>query len=414
MSPGAFGQLPGDLKMRAFTVSRIEDVRVLEGIRETVARLPEGGDWRKLREEVARQIAGDAEADKGHRARAELVMRMNGMAAYAAARHADQVASADIFPYWMYMCNLDGRERDSHARLNGLVLRYDDPFWKNHYPPWEWGCRCYVTKITAAEAEDYGVADSGAVSAPPSDSFHFNPSSLAINVKDLIGSLANASDRAFAEKLFKVTEVPMEEGFTQTVMDFNDAPPPTPAETQAHTPDQVPTPLAAAITKVRGEIKRLKTERFVLLDGEGREVVKRHTSGRTGGAIPRDMMEKAKGNTFVHNHPSAVWRASGIGNSFSPEDIQAAINLDVRSIVAVAGKRTYEMAAGPSGWPAKIDVFTKAAAEYRKVKDLLEQRVRNGRITQDEYGNIRDHLIWKRVAKQTGMVYSVQRHKEEK
>jgi len=227
ISPGAFGRLPDALKARAFTVARIEDVRVLADIREAVARIPEGGDWKKTRNEIARLIAGDEDAGRGHKARANLVMRVNTKAAYAAARHADQVATADIFPYWMYMCNLDGRERASHAKLNGLILRHDHPFWKDHYPPWEWGCRCKVTKITEAEAANYGVADARTLKeileglGDDGDGFNFNPFSLAIDLNEIINSLDDPSDRDFERTIFAVPEIPLAGG-TQSAAEAND------------------------------------------------------------------------------------------------------------------------------------------------------------------------------------------------
>lgn len=41
--------------------------------------------------------------------------------------------------------------RSSHAALDGLILPADDPFWKDHFPPWEWNCRCQVVGVTQEE-----------------------------------------------------------------------------------------------------------------------------------------------------------------------------------------------------------------------------------------------------------------------
>jgi len=194
MSPGVFGRLPDDLRGLAFTAAGIESVHTLAQIRDAVARLPEGGDWRKLRNEIAQAIAGEDDAGRGHRARADLILRVNGRKATAAARHADFVSTADIFPYWEYLCSNDGRERDSHRALHKLIFRYDDPFWETHTPPWDWGCRCTIAQLTTEMAEDRGYAvqardrvKEGWVPPDPESGFSFNPKNLAPdldNVRD--------------------------------------------------------------------------------------------------------------------------------------------------------------------------------------------------------------------------------------
>lgn len=48
----------------------------------------------------------------------------------------------DIFPYLKYETTGDGRVRDEHEALNGIVRRVDDEFWSNFMPPNGWRCRC--------------------------------------------------------------------------------------------------------------------------------------------------------------------------------------------------------------------------------------------------------------------------------
>jgi hypothetical protein len=51
--------------------------------------------------------------------------------------------------------------RDSHAALDGKVLPATDPFWDTHYPPWDFGCRCFVSAMTKGAAERMRDADDG-------------------------------------------------------------------------------------------------------------------------------------------------------------------------------------------------------------------------------------------------------------
>ena len=60
----------------------------------------------------------------------------------------------DYFPYWQYRTMGDEAVRENHAALHGLTLRYDDPFWNDHFPPWEWGCRCSVVSVDEDEFEE--------------------------------------------------------------------------------------------------------------------------------------------------------------------------------------------------------------------------------------------------------------------
>lgn len=50
-------------------------------------------------------------------------------------------------PYLRYDTVGDGRVRDEHRKLDGIILLVDDQFWAIYYPPNGWGCRCDVTQL---------------------------------------------------------------------------------------------------------------------------------------------------------------------------------------------------------------------------------------------------------------------------
>lgn len=66
-------------------------------------------------------------------------------------------AQRDLFPYWEYKTAGDGRVREEHAALDGLILKHDDKLWEKIYPPNGWNCRCYVVPRMAAEVEGYDL-----------------------------------------------------------------------------------------------------------------------------------------------------------------------------------------------------------------------------------------------------------------
>lgn len=185
--PTHFGNLPPQLKQRAFTVAGIEQLDALQRIRDAVAKLPEGASWDEAKKEIAAEISPFVGGDmKAARAKAEMQLRIHGFQAYAVARHQEQMESIDVFPYWKYVTVGDSRVRPAHAALDGKVLRADDPWWKTHYPPWDWGCRCIVEALDEEDAEAVGISTSAEMPTPGrSDSFTFDPTNAAIDMDAL-------------------------------------------------------------------------------------------------------------------------------------------------------------------------------------------------------------------------------------
>lgn len=134
------------MRARAVAVAGIEDMEVLNRVRRECAKVPEGKDWREARKKIAKLIAGGDDPSAMKR-RAELVLRTNCETARAAAHWENIKKEKDVFPYLMYETMRDGSVRPSHKTLDGMILPADDPFWKTHYPPWDWGCRCTVIQI---------------------------------------------------------------------------------------------------------------------------------------------------------------------------------------------------------------------------------------------------------------------------
>lgn len=75
--------------------------------------------------------------------RTRIIYSTNTSTAYAAGRLA-QLKSGG-FDLWVYRHNdAVAHPRPQHLAWNGLTLPSDSPFWRTHYPPNGWGCRCYV------------------------------------------------------------------------------------------------------------------------------------------------------------------------------------------------------------------------------------------------------------------------------
>jgi SPP1 gp7 family putative phage head morphogenesis protein len=157
VSQEVFRQLLPDLQARAFTIAGVENANVMQNVRDLIAGVPRGTDWDKVKGEIADQLSpylGD-----GANRRAELLLRQHGYQSYQAAQYEVMDRQRAAFPYWQYQSAEDDRVRESHAALNGVVMPADSPFWDAHYPPWDWGCRCYVVPLTEDDVAEMQRAD---------------------------------------------------------------------------------------------------------------------------------------------------------------------------------------------------------------------------------------------------------------
>ena len=66
--------------------------------------------------------------------------------------------SLDTHPYWMYDAINDSRTRPSHLAMDGTVLHHSHPWWKTHYTPNGYRCRCTVVSLTEAQAHKRGIS----------------------------------------------------------------------------------------------------------------------------------------------------------------------------------------------------------------------------------------------------------------
>ena len=219
--PKNFGALPNQLKQRAFAVAGIEQLDVVRKIREAVAKLPEGASWDEAKKEIAGLMSTYTGGDlKAAKARAEHTLRTQGFQAYSVARHQQQVATVGSHPYWMYETVGDNRVRAGHAALDGKVLRADDPWWKTHYPPWDWGCRCVVIALDEEDAQEFGISEHNDMPTPErSGTFSFDASDAGIDLDMLVQGRDDADLRILFNGARKAT-VQKNDGTETTMWDY--------------------------------------------------------------------------------------------------------------------------------------------------------------------------------------------------
>jgi SPP1 gp7 family putative phage head morphogenesis protein len=82
-------------------------------------------------------------------------------AEYDTANHSAKMASfwetavknKERFPNLKFKTQEDNRVSDEHRKLNDIIAAIDSDFWKTHYPPLRFRCRCYALQ-TAADVSD--------------------------------------------------------------------------------------------------------------------------------------------------------------------------------------------------------------------------------------------------------------------
>ena len=320
--PTHFGNLPPQLKQRAFTVAGIEQLDALQRIRDAVAKLPEGASWDEAKKEIASEISPFIDADDdskrttASKARAEFLLRTHGFQAYAVARHQQQMEDIEIFPYWKYETVGDSRVRPGHAALDGKVLRADDPWWKTHYPPWDWGCRCIVVAIDEDDVEELGLEvtpDGGHMPNPQrSESFTFDASDASGDLDMLVNNRDDADCRAFVNMARNYT-VNRDDGSECTMWD--------------HMLEHKMKKTANALTAL--------TER----DGKERAVVRDFTTGKPIGDVIKGDANSVKPEIpedvticTLHTHPNG-------DNTPSPADLKFGWETGSKAEFIAAGKQ---------------------------------------------------------------------------
>ncbi|NQT91949.1 MAG: minor capsid protein [Lentisphaerae bacterium] len=164
-----FDRMVPEVQARAFVVAGLNDAAVLQEVRDRIADLPAGANWDEVKKDVAARLPYrvDPDADPEEREqqaaaayrKAELLLRVHGFEAYMVCHHEAMMETRAAFPFWQYITAGDGRVRDAHAVLNGTVLPADSPFWNDHFPPWDWSCRCDMIQRSPEDVAEIRAED---------------------------------------------------------------------------------------------------------------------------------------------------------------------------------------------------------------------------------------------------------------
>lgn len=170
----AWQDMVGEEHARAFTVAKMADIDLLADVKASLEDAIEQGlsfqSWRDTitpllqqrgwwgRRAVTDPLTGETiVAELGSPSRLETIFRTNVQGSYAAGQWEQIQEQADVAEYLMYDAIDDDRTRPQHAAWDGTILPVGHSWWKAHYPPNGWNCRCGVLQLSAEDLEDMGL-----------------------------------------------------------------------------------------------------------------------------------------------------------------------------------------------------------------------------------------------------------------
>ena len=149
---------------RAFVVAGARQADLLEDFQRAIQRgLEEGITLETFREDFDRIVARHGWSYRGSRGwRSRVIFETNMRTAYAAGRWEQIQRLKDRRPWLRYMAVLDSRTRPAHRAWHGTILPADHPWWRTHFPPNGWRCRCIAQQLSDEDFERFGYSPSDA------------------------------------------------------------------------------------------------------------------------------------------------------------------------------------------------------------------------------------------------------------
>lgn len=148
---------------RAFVVAGAMKDELLKDLQAAIQRAIDDGtglpqfrkDFKQIVAKHGWTYTGDG-SRKGRAWRTKVIFETNLSMARAAGRWEQIQRLKHRRPWLRYVAILDSHVRPDHRRWHGTVLPVDDEWWKTHYPPNGWNCRCTVMSLSKMQLDDFG------------------------------------------------------------------------------------------------------------------------------------------------------------------------------------------------------------------------------------------------------------------
>ncbi|MFB2531020.1 PBECR2 nuclease fold domain-containing protein [Paracoccus sp. p3-h83] len=147
---------------RAFVVAGVTDMAMLEEFQAAIIDAARTTDVTGFAAEFDRLVAKYGWDYKGGRDwRIRTIFETNIRTSHMAGR-LRQMRDPDMvraMPYWQYIhaeTRMPLTPRPLHVSWDGMVLRWDDPWWDTYFPPNDWKCSCGVRALSARQLKRLG------------------------------------------------------------------------------------------------------------------------------------------------------------------------------------------------------------------------------------------------------------------
>jgi SPP1 gp7 family putative phage head morphogenesis protein len=174
----SYADMIGRAHDQAFTVAKMMDVDLLKQVRDSLDSALANGtafsEWKATIGPILKAAGWWGEsplpdpltgqmvnAQLGSAWRLETIFRTNLQTAYAAGQWRQIQDQAEVAPFLMYDAVDDFRTRPAHRAWDGTVLPASSTWWKTHYPPNGWNCRCSVIQLDGEQLRQMGITPRG-------------------------------------------------------------------------------------------------------------------------------------------------------------------------------------------------------------------------------------------------------------
>jgi SPP1 gp7 family putative phage head morphogenesis protein len=214
-----FYALSARARRKAFTVAGVAQLDLVTDVYRSLERaIAEGKsltDWKLEVGERLRNAWAGTVRKPGHRL--ETIYRTNVQLAYGAGRYYAMTGDSalEARPIWVFDAVLDSRTTVGCRALDGVTLRWDDPFWTRNYPPRHFRCRSGVralpesdVTLTDMSTRSRVQADPGFGRLPDSDEYTFTPDPFKYPAELWRGYLKHqaAADERSLERTGKINQ----------------------------------------------------------------------------------------------------------------------------------------------------------------------------------------------------------------